>query len=52
MLAAGMHRKPIPDLILASVARAHGAVLVHYDRKVDDIATVAVGLRIRGIVSP
>jgi predicted nucleic acid-binding protein len=52
MLAAGMHRKPIPDLIIASVAQAHGAVLVHHDRDFDDIASVASGLRTRWIVSP
>jgi predicted nucleic acid-binding protein len=52
MLAAGMHRKPIPDLIIASVAQAHGAVLVHYDRDFDDIAMVATGLRTRWIVAP
>jgi predicted nucleic acid-binding protein len=52
MLAAGMHRKPIPDLIIASVARAHDAVLVHHDRDFDDIASVATDLRARWIVSP
>jgi len=52
MLAAGMHRKPIPDLIIASVARAHDAVLVHHDRDFDDIASVSSGLRTRWIVSP
>lgn len=52
MLDAGMHRKPIPDLIIASVAQAHDAVLVHHDRDFDDIATVATGLRSRWIVSP
>jgi predicted nucleic acid-binding protein len=52
MLAAGMHRKPIPDLIIASVAQAHDAVLVHHDRDFVDIATVATGLRTRWIVSP
>jgi predicted nucleic acid-binding protein len=52
MLAAGMHRKPIPDLIIASVAQAHDAVLVHHDRDFDDIATVATGLRTRWIVAP
>lgn len=52
MLAAGMHRKPIPDLIIASVAQAHDAVLVHHDRDFDDIASVATGLRARWIVSP
>jgi predicted nucleic acid-binding protein len=52
MLAAGMHRKPIPDLIIASVAQAHDAVLVHHDRDLDDISSVAAGLRTRWIVSP
>ena len=52
MLAAGMHRKPIPDLIIASVAEAHDAVLVHHDRDFDDIAIVAAGLRTRWIVAP
>lgn len=52
MLVAGMHRKPIPDLIIASVAQAHDAVLVHHDRDFDDIATVGTGLRTRWIVSP
>jgi len=52
MLAAGMHRKPLPDLIIASVARVHGAVLVHHDRDFDDIATVASDLRTRWIVPP
>jgi predicted nucleic acid-binding protein len=51
MLVAGMHRKPIPDLIIASVAQAHDAVLVHHDRDFDDIATVATGLRTRWIVA-
>jgi predicted nucleic acid-binding protein len=52
MLAAGMHRKPIPDLIIASVAQAHDAVLVHHDRDFDDIATVATDLRTRWVVAP
>lgn len=52
MLKAGMHRKPIPDLIIAAVAQAHNAVLVHYDRDFDDIARVATGLRTRWIVPP
>jgi predicted nucleic acid-binding protein len=52
MLTAGMHRKPIPDLIIAAVAQAHDAILVHHDRDFDDIATVAAGLRTRWIVSP
>jgi hypothetical protein len=42
----------MPDLIIASVADAHDAVLVHHDRDFDDIATVACGLRTRWIVPP
>jgi predicted nucleic acid-binding protein len=52
MLTAGMHRKPIPDLIIAAVAQAHDAVLVHHDHDFDDITTVATGLRTRWIVTP
>ena len=52
MLAAGMHRKPIPDLIIASVAMVHDAILLHHDRDFDDIAPVATGLRTRWIVPP
>jgi hypothetical protein len=46
------YRKPLPDLIIASVARVHGAVLVHHDRDFDDIATVVPTLRTRWIVPP
>jgi predicted nucleic acid-binding protein len=52
MLAAGLHRKPIPDLIIASVALDHDAVLVHHDHDFDDIATVATQLRSRWIIQP
>jgi predicted nucleic acid-binding protein len=52
MLAAGMHRKPIPDLVIAAVAQEHDAVVVHYDRDFDDITRVAPGLRTRWIVAP
>ena len=51
MLAAGMHRKPIPDLIIAAVAQEHDAVVVHHDRDFDDIALVATHLRTRWIVT-
>jgi hypothetical protein len=34
------------------VARRHHAVLVHYDRDFDDIATVATDLRTRWIIPP
>ncbi|MFC7546161.1 PIN domain-containing protein [Plantactinospora sp. GCM10030261] len=52
MLAAGMHRKPIPDLIIAAVAADHDAVLVHHDHDFDDIAVVAPDLRTRWITPP
>jgi predicted nucleic acid-binding protein len=52
ILTAGMHRRPIPDLIIASVAQHHDAVLVHYDRDFDDIATVATSLHTRWITPP
>lgn len=52
MLIAGMHRKPLPDLVIAAVARHHNAVLVHHDRDFDDIAAHADGLRTRWIVRP
>lgn len=52
MLTAGMHRKPIPDLIIASVAKHHDAVVVHHDRDFDDIAAVVTDLRTRWITPP
>jgi predicted nucleic acid-binding protein len=52
LLAAGLHHKPIPDLIISAVARHHDAVLVHHDRDFDDIATVTTDLRTRWIVPP
>jgi predicted nucleic acid-binding protein len=52
MLGAGMGRKPLPDLIIASVAMAHDAVVVHYDRDFDDIAKVTGDLRARWIAPP
>ena len=52
MLAAGQHRHPLPDLIIASVARYHQAVLVHHDRDFEDIATVAKDLQTRWIIPP
>ena len=52
LLAAGLHRKPIPDLIISAVACHHEAVLVHHDRDFDDIATVAPDLRTRWIIPP
>jgi predicted nucleic acid-binding protein len=52
MLVAGMHRKPLPDLIIASVARHHEAVLVHHDRDFDDITQVTTDLTARWIIAP
>jgi predicted nucleic acid-binding protein len=36
----GRHRTPIPDLMLAAVARAHSAVVLHYDSDYERIADV------------
>jgi hypothetical protein len=47
-----MRCKPIPDLIIACVARHHDAVLVHHDRDFDDIASVVTDLRARWITPP
>lgn len=52
MLAAGMGRKPLPDLIIAAVARGHDAVVIHHDRDFDDITKVTGNLRSRWIVPP
>jgi predicted nucleic acid-binding protein len=36
----GQHRTPIPDLMLAAVAHAHNAVVLHYDSDYERIAEV------------
>jgi predicted nucleic acid-binding protein len=36
----GQHRTPIPDLMLAAVAHAHSAVVLHYDSGYERIAAV------------
>jgi predicted nucleic acid-binding protein len=36
----GQHRTPIPDLMLAAVAQAHSAVVLHYDSDYERIAAV------------
>jgi predicted nucleic acid-binding protein len=36
----GRHRTPIPDLMLAAVARAQSAVVLHYDSDYERIAEV------------
>jgi predicted nucleic acid-binding protein len=40
LAASGHHRRPIPDLLIAAVAKAHGAVLLHYDHDFELIAGV------------
>jgi hypothetical protein len=36
----GQHRTPIPDLLLAAIADAHSAVVLHYDSDYERIAEV------------
>jgi predicted nucleic acid-binding protein len=36
----GQHRTPIPDLMLAAIAQAHAAVVLHYDADYERIAGV------------
>jgi predicted nucleic acid-binding protein len=36
----GQHRTPIPDLLLAAIAQAHSAVVLHYDSDYERIAEV------------
>jgi predicted nucleic acid-binding protein len=36
----GRHRTPIPDLMLAAIARAHAAVVLHYDSDYERIAEI------------
>jgi predicted nucleic acid-binding protein len=36
----GQHRTPIPDLMLAAIAHAHSAVVLHYDADYERIADV------------
>jgi predicted nucleic acid-binding protein len=36
----GQHRTPIPDLMLAAIALAHSAVVLHYDSDYERIAAV------------
>ena len=41
LAARGQHRGPAPvDLLIAAIAEAHGATLLHYDRHFDQIARV------------
>jgi hypothetical protein len=36
----GQHRTPIPDLMLAAIAHAHSAVVLHYDSDYERIAAI------------
>ena len=36
----GLHRRPIPDLLIAATALVHGATVLHYDKDFDLIAGV------------
>lgn len=36
----GQHRRPIPDLLIAATALEHEAVVLHYDKDFDLIASV------------
>ncbi len=40
LAAVGRHRLPIPDLIVAAVAEAGGATVIHYDRDFARIAEI------------
>jgi predicted nucleic acid-binding protein len=40
MALRGQHRTPIPDLMLAAIAHAHSAVVLHYDSDYERIADV------------
>ena len=40
LAAKGMHRRPIPDLVIAATAEQHGATVLHYDKDFDLIAEV------------
>lgn len=36
----GQHRTPVPDLMLAAIAQAHSAVVLHYDSDYERVADV------------
>lgn len=36
----GQHRTPIPDLMLAAIAHAHSAVVLHYDSDYERVAGI------------
>lgn len=49
LATAGLHRRPIPDLLVAATALEHDATVLHYDRDFDLIAEVT-GLPARWII--
>ena len=49
LAASGLHRRPIPDLLVAATAFEHDATVLHYDRDFDLIAE-ATGLSARWII--
>lgn len=44
-----LHRRPIPDLLIAATALVHGATVLHYDKDLELIATLT-GQRMAWIV--
>jgi predicted nucleic acid-binding protein len=40
LAARGQHRTPIPDLMLAAIAHANSAIVLHYDSDYERIASV------------
>ena len=52
LAAKGQHRgRPIPDVLIAAIAHAHGAVVLHYDHDFELIAAVT-GQRQEWIIPP
>lgn len=52
LVRLGQHRGPgVSDLLIAATAEVHGAVVVHYDRDFDTIATIT-GQTVEWIVHP
>lgn len=49
LAGSGLHRRPIPDLLVAATALEHDATVLHYDRDFDLIAEVTT-LSVRWII--
>ncbi len=49
LASAALHRRPIPDLLVAATALEHDATVLHYDRDFDLIAEVTT-LSVRWII--